>query len=226
MTDTQALLGALQLSDSSLPIGRFVHSQGVEAWLNDRPDVEPEQIVSLTVSMAHAVARVDGVFLVAAIRAEEVAVLLDLDLRLTARKTLPSARTMSTTCGRQLATLGPRMAESDLLSLYVAMIERRETDGNLAVVSGALSGALGIDPATAVAVELRSAASAVLSVAVRLGRLSPSLAQEQLARMRPELAHACTLALTTPLADAFASMPELEVSAMAHRRADYRFFTT
>lgn len=226
MTDTTALLGALQLSDSAFPVGRFVHSQGVEAWLNSHPDADADAIASLATTMVGAAARMDGAFLVASSGTREVAGLLDLDLRLTARKTVPSARTMSTTCGRQLATIAPRIADSEVLTLYTDAVQRRETDGNLAVVTGILCQALTIDPSTAVAVELRSTAAAVLSVAVRLGRLSPSLAQEQLARLRPMIAAACDVALTTHIDEAFSSMPELEICALAHHRAEFRFFTT
>ena len=32
-----SFFGALQLADPGLPIGRFVHSHGLESWLADRP---------------------------------------------------------------------------------------------------------------------------------------------------------------------------------------------
>lgn len=226
MPDVAALLAALQLSDSSFPIGRFVHSQGAEAWLSHHPGADADEIAALAVTMVNAAARVDGVFVVASRRAREVAELLDLDRRLTARKTIPSARTLSTTCGRQLALIAPRIAESPQLSLFAGAVERSATDGNLAIVTGTLAQALEIDAVTAVALELRSTASTVLSTAVRLGRLSPSLAQEQLAGLRPAIGRACEVALATDLDDAFSSMPELEVCSLGHHRAEFRFFTT
>ena len=220
------LLGALQLSDSALPIGRFVHSQGVESWLYSHPDAGTAEIGDLARTMVDTTSRVDGVFLAHAHGADRVGALEDLDVRLTARKTVPSARNMSTACGHRLAALGIRLTDDALVAAFGDLVAAEGTDGNLAVVSGALARALRLDVETAVAVELRGTAAAVLSAAVRLGRLSPTRAQVALTTLHPVIADACRMATRTGLDEAFASMPDLEVAALAHHRRPIRFFTS
>lgn len=226
MIDTSQLLGALQLSDSALPIGRFVHSQGVEAWLHAHPSAGSAEITKLARTMVEATARVDSVFLAHAHIAGHINALTELDERLTARKTSPSARTLSTACGRQLAALGTRLVDDPLVSDFADLIAAGRTDGNLAIITGTLTHALHVNAAVAVAVELRGTAAAVMSVAVRLGRLTPTHAQIQLTALHPSIAAACDTALITGLDDAFTSTPELEIAALAHHRRPIRFFTT
>lgn len=220
------LLGALQLSDSALPIGRFVHSQGVESWLDTHPDAGDDEIVELAGTMVHNASRVDGVFLAHAHAAERVATLTDLDARLTARKTVPSARAMSTACGGSLAALGIRLTDSALVADYAGLVAQERTDGNLAVVGGAVARALLLDRADAVAVELRGAAAAVLSAAVRLGRMPPTRAQIRLTGLHPMIAEAAGWAAGAGLDQAFAGMPALEIAALSHHRMPIRFFST
>ena len=50
-TTADRLLGALALGDSALPIGRFVHSGGLEAWLGEQPNVGSERLRELIRAM-------------------------------------------------------------------------------------------------------------------------------------------------------------------------------
>ncbi|MFJ9080729.1 urease accessory UreF family protein [Streptomyces sp. NPDC102278] len=110
-----------------------------------------------------------------------------------------SARTASTTCGRQLAALALEfLADSDPHSPAVQLARAyraREADGNLAVMQGALSKELGVTPLAAVLIELRGAAVPFLTAAVRLGRLSPTKAQVIAYRLTPAIGDAAAAAL-------------------------------
>jgi urease accessory protein len=228
MSDPAALLAALQLADSTLPIGRFVHSHGLEAWLTAHPEAPPEQLAELVEAVVcEGVAPLDGAFLAHAHRADTLARLLALDERLTARKLAPAARAASHAPGRQLAALAPQLAPADtLMTQLAALVRARETDGNLAIVTGTLARALQIPERDAVLVELRGAASALLSAAVRLGALAPTRAQVALAQLAPALARAAADACALPLDDIASTAPELELFALAHPRADARLFST
>lgn len=223
-----AFLAALQLADSTLPIGRFVHSHGLESWLAAHP-AAPDDVIEEVVRsfVTEAVAPLDGAFVARAHRASTaVQALRDLDRELTARKTIAAARTASTACGRQLARIAPTLVADDVLGAYCRAVGGDREGGNLAVVEGALARALGIGVAEAVLLELRSAAAGLFSAAVRVGRLGPLRTQALLARLGPALAIAAAAAITAGDDDLHSTAPALEIASLAHARRDARLFST
>ena len=228
MTEDQAFLAALQLADSALPIGRFVHSHGLEAWLRDHPDATAETLAELVEAfVGESVATLDAVVLAHAHGAGSIAALAELDEILTARKLSPSSRDASRACGRQLARLAGSLAGEDpLVAGFGALVARGETDGNLAVVEGSLARALGLTARQAVLVELRGTAAGLLSAALRLGALSPVRAQLMLAGLAPALQRAGEIATSLGLDQLSSTAPELEVAALAHARLEARMFVT
>jgi urease accessory protein len=223
-----AFLAALQLADSALPIGRFVHSHGLEAWLRAHPEATPETVAEFVEAfVSESVATLDGVVLARAHGAASIATLAELDEILTARKLTPSSRSASQACGRQLARLAGGLAGGDaLVADFGALVARGETDGNLAVVEGSLARALGLSARQAVLVELRGSAAGLLSAALRLGTLSPARVQLMLSELAPALERATDRATSLGLDQLSSTSPGLEVAALAHARLDARLFVT
>jgi urease accessory protein len=222
-----SFFGALQLADPGLPIGRFVHSHGLESWLAERPAAGDDEIEELVASFVlEGVAPLDGAVVALAHRARSLDELLGLDRALTARKTLAPARVASRSCGRQLAALATRLVDDPLVASLATAVGRAQTDGNLAVVSGSLARALGVGEREAVMLELRGAMTSLCSSAIRLGRLGPVSAQLMARRLVPALVAATDESLRTPVGELRSSAFELDIAALVHGRRDSRTFAT
>lgn len=167
MTDAHRFLGflnALQLADSTLPIGRFVHSSGLEAWLSRNPHAGEQQITELVETLlTDVVGPLDGALVAHAHRATTLDELTVLDRRGSAHKLAAPAREASQACGRQYAALALELSDDTLVVSFAQRVRGRETDGNLAIVEGALARSLGLSAEEAVLVELRGTAAGVLS---------------------------------------------------------------
>jgi urease accessory protein len=226
MQDQASFLAALQLADSAFPIGRFVHSYGLEAWISRNGWAEDDFIELLESTLLEAVAPLDGAAVAHAHQARSIGDLLDLDRRLTARKLTPSARLASRSCGRQLAALALVVIDEPLTSEFCGLVKCDRTNGNLAVTEGAVARALGIGAGEAVLLELRATANAFLSAAIRLGRLPPLRAQVLLRALAPVIVQGANEALAIPRSALRTTGPELEIYALVHKRAEGRIFTT
>src|SRR5438132_5767538 len=127
MAAPEALLAAVQLADSALPIGRFVHSHGLEAWLRDHPGASDAALAELVEAVVcEGVAPLDGAVVAHAHRARSVEQLTFLDQTLTARKLSPSSRSASHACGRKLAAIAQKLITGAVLvSEFAGLVEQR-----------------------------------------------------------------------------------------------------
>jgi urease accessory protein len=224
----QAFLRALQLADGTLPIGRFAHSYGVEAWLEAHPEAGPDSLLELVRStLAGSVATLDGAAAALAHPAASsgnLARLREIDVALTARKLSEPARSASTLCGTQLASLAGRLGIGGVLEPLSSEIHRRMWPGNLAVVEGAVGAAMEIPREETVLIAVRGHAAAMLAAAVRLGRLGTSRSQVLLFDLAPELDRCAQVAMGVSLGDMRATLPELEIHAARQAYRDARLF--
>ena len=217
-----AFLRALQMADGGLPIGRFAHSYGLEAWHEANPEGGSDALLALVRSALMAsVATLDGagVALAHAAASEgDLDQLRKIDAALTARKLSAPARRASTLCGGRLAAL--------LRALDVGGLAEELAEANLAVVEGAAGAALGITREQTVLIAVRGHASAMLSSAVRLGRLGATASQALLFELTPDIEACARLAMGVSLDDLRSTLPELELHAARHERREARLFMT
>jgi urease accessory protein len=225
---TTGLLVTLQLADSTLPIGRFAHSLGLESWLTAEPTADEGTIVETVESLLlESVAPLDGAAVALAHdAADDLPSLLRLDRAVSVRKLTAASRLASTSCGRNLAALVPLVWQAPAAAAFAACVTEGTADGNLAVLEGALTHDLGIHQRSAVLLELRGTVAALLTVPVRLGRLPVSRSQVALASLHGAIERAADVALATTLCEMRSFAPEFEIAAMTHRRRDARLFAT
>jgi urease accessory protein len=223
----EAFLAALQLADSSLPIGRFVHSTGLERWLAANPGAGDDELADLIATvLVESTGPLDAAALGLAHAAETAGRLTELDELVTAHKPLPPHRAAARACGRQLAALGLRLTDQEPGAGFCRLVESGAADGNLAIVEGTLARALGLTAEQAMLIELRGTAAGMLSAAVRLGRLSAIRAQVILHELASVIAQAQSDARGREADELRAMSPELDIAALEHARADVRLFAT
>ncbi|MBA3261017.1 MAG: urease accessory protein UreF [Thermoleophilaceae bacterium] len=228
MGEGTAFLRALQVADGTLPIGRFAHSYGVEAWLEAHPESQPDDLCELVRStLAASIATLDGAAVAlahAAASRGDMGGLQQIDAALTARKLNESARNASTLCGRQLALLAGQLGIGEVVERLTVEIEEGARPGNLAVVEGAVGAGMGIARDETVLIAVRGHAAAMLSAAVRLGRLGTTRSQALLYELGPDLEDCAATAAGVSLEDMRATLPELEIHAARHAYREVRLF--
>ena len=223
-----SFLVALQLADSSLPIGRYVHSWGLEEILEENPKSSAQILELAEAVLLHGAGRCDAVAAAHAHRmfsAHDLKLLHDVDERLLATKLLMPARNASTSCGRQLAKLALQVWPHEALDPFCREVQLRDT-GNIAVVAAALSASRGISIENTVVSELRSTVSGFFSAAVRLGRMGSAEAQVRLHQCVPSILKAAEQALLLDLEGMSSTTFELDIAMLQLQRNPLRLFAS
>jgi urease accessory protein len=98
--------------------------------------------------------------------------------------------------------------------------------GNLAMVEGAVGAGVGITREETVLIALRGHAAAILSSAVRLGRLGTTRSQALLYELTSDLQKCAQTAMDTSLDEMRSTLPELEIHAARHEHRRTRLFVS
>lgn len=217
----------MQLHDSAFPAGRLVHSHGFEEWLAGHPEADAATLEA-TVSgcLIHGHAPLDATITAHAWSvADSPDRLAELDELAASYKLFGNARTASTSIGRQLAATATEigMVSGDQ---YIDGVLSGTFPGHAAVVDGAVQYRLGIPQHLAVLGSMQSMMAALLSAAVRLGRLGPLQSQRIQLRGAELAVRLAKEACGRPLDELSSTTPSLEISGMRHEERTSRLFAT
>lgn len=224
----------MQLADSALPIGATAHSFGLETLVSEEVLTVAQLELFLRDYLSEAGAH-DGAFCRAAHRlAAEVIrfnrfpqdAWLDLNRRLSARKSARESRAASATLGRRFLQLAIEMGEWPLLEEASQAARRAGVDAHHCTAFGLTGGALQLEEETTVLGYLHQSLSGLVSACQRLLPLGQTQAHRILWYLKPILAEAAGLSRDCKLDcdEAYCFTPLLDLGAMRHPSLETRLF--
>lgn len=164
----------LQFSDSTLPIGSFAFSNGLESALQTGVVRDPDSLLSYVELILRQTARMDGIALLhahRAARAGDAAAIVEVDRELFCRRVGEEQQMMLTRTGKKFAELVLKIMPSPGLSRWLDDIKADATPGCLPVGQALALAHMGVDEVEAFVMHQYGIASMILSAALRLMRI-------------------------------------------------------
>ncbi|MFD2143555.1 urease accessory protein UreF [Ancylobacter oerskovii] len=164
----------LQFSDSTLPIGSFAFSNGLESALQTGVVTNPESLLKYVDLILRQTARMDGIALLHAHRAAVVGdyeAILEADSELFCRRVGEEQQMMLTRVGKKFAELVLKIMPSPMLERWLDDIKANATAGCLPIGQALALAHMGVDEVEAFVMHQYGIASMILSAALRLMRI-------------------------------------------------------
>ena len=164
----------LQMSDSTLPIGSFAFSNGLESAVQRGIVSDPTSLKSFVELILRQSARMDGIALLHAYRATwagDYTRILEADAELYCRRVGEEQQLMLTRVGRKFGELANEVMPTPLLSRWLADVKSGVTPGCLPVGHAVALATAGVNEVEAFVMQHYALASMVLGAALRLMRI-------------------------------------------------------
>lgn len=164
----------LQFSDSTLPIGSFAFSNGLESALQTGVVSDPESLLSYVDLILRQTSRMDGIALLHAHRAAlagDYEAILEADSELFCRRVGEEQQMMLTRMGKKFAELVLKIMPSPLLERWLGDIKANAAPGCLPIGQALALAHMGVDEVEAFVMHQYGIASMLLSAALRLMRI-------------------------------------------------------
>ena len=217
----------LQFGDSTLPIGGFSFSNGLESAIQKRVVTDTATLLEFTRTAVEQAARGDGIGLVCAHRAAlagDIDEVVRIDLRVHARKLSGETRAMSVRMGKKFAELGAHVTGSAQLLDWRERVMTGETPGCYPVALAVNFAAQGLSARDAFNVHQYGVASTMLGAALRLMRISHMDTQQMLYKLGADVDAAYAIATESGLDDMAGFAPLTEILAAIHVKSHVRLF--
>ncbi len=225
--DMLHLARLLQFSDSTLPIGSFSFSNGLESAVQTGIVSDADSLLAYCDLILRQTARMDGVALLHAHRGAsdgDYRAVLEADAELFCRRVGQEQQLMLTRVGKKFAELVLSIMPSPLVERWIADIRSDATPGCLPVGQAVALAHMAVDERHAFVMHQYAIVSMILSAALRLMRIDHLDTQRILftvmERVEADYAAVCDLAL-----DEMASFaPVFDVLVAHHTTTHVRLF--
>lgn len=164
----------LQFSDSTLPIGSFAFSNGLESALQTGVVTDPASLREFVGLAVRQAARMDGVALLHVCRAmqtDDYEAIRDADAALWSRRVGEEQQTMLARMGKKFAELALKISDFPVLERWLADIRAGATPGCFPIGQAIALSHMGADEAEAFVMHQYGVSSMILSASVRLMRI-------------------------------------------------------
>lgn len=218
----------LQLTDSMFPSGAFVHSEGLETYVQRGLISNADELGAfLKNRLLEGSAKLDMVALHRAIdiyAQSDLLALQNLDELLSAMKTVYESREASQRIGRQMLRSVLAFHPDDFLSAYQQAIETGTMRGHQSISFGLIAASFQIEKATALNAYGYILVSGQVSAAVKLMRMGQTQAQALIHNSQEIIAQAAEIAISRYELESFT--PALDIAAMQHEYLFRRLFNS
>lgn len=224
------LLTVLQMTDSMFPSGAFVHSEGLETYIQQGAISTPEQLQQLiAIRLSDGVGLQDMIAMHSAMsiyHKRDDKTLLFLDQMLSAMKTAKESRDASCRVGKQMLRTVLALNDDEFLSLYQSYIQHQSAAGHAALTFGLVCASLRIEKQIALTAYAYSLVSSQVSAAIKLMRLGQTRAQKIIYGLQPVIDETVSTALTLNINDMQSFTPALDIRTMQHEFLFRRLFNS
>lgn len=218
------LLNMMQFGDSQFPSGSFAFSGGLEALLNDKKIITPEQVYDfITAQLSGRWNSLDRVALCRSFQhANQLQTLIAIDQEVDALTLSEGLRTGSCRNGAALLSMHARLGTQGSLE-YRQQIHDHKAPGHVAVIQGLVFRHCGLTLLEAQVAAAHGVCIDLLGAAMRLGKLGHLHAQLIRQNLTPFIAEL----LAQPVTDnqlMHSYIPSTEIAAMRHETSEQRLF--
>ncbi|MGE4334827.1 MAG: urease accessory protein UreF [Pigmentiphaga sp.] len=217
----------MQFSDSTLPVGAFAFSNGLESAVQTEVVTDKHTLAQFVELVVRQAARMDGVALLHAMRAirrDDYAGVLAADQALWNRRVGHEQQLMISRMGKKLAELALKIGDFPRLEAWLSDIKAGDTPGCFPVGQAIALAQLGASEAEAFVVHQYGVASMVLSAAVRLMRIDHIDTQTILFATQQRIADDYETVRGRTLDEMSVFAPVFDVLVAHHTKAHVRLF--
>lgn len=225
--DMVLLARLLQFSDSTLPVGSFAFSNGLESALQTGIVTDTASLQQFVELVSRQAARMDGIALLHAhrsIRADDYNGVLAADQELWNRRVGEEQQLMLARMGKKFAELSIRIGDFPTAQKWLADIKAGNTPGCLPIGQALALAQMGADELQTFVVHQYGVASMVLSAATRLMRIDYLDTQRILFTVLQEVQKDYLSVQDLALDEMSSFAPVFDVLVAHHTKAHVRLF--